>query len=163
MTSHSTAARAASSAVTTIPTTTRRRALIAMACVPAAAIGAAPLPSWPAAPSIDRTKWDRKQAELAEIKRDHVRIAALYDAAEAGATGGSEEFDGLDHEWMANGNAQTKAERELMALPAPDAEALAWKIEHLLAIDHTDATTAWEADYLGTTMADVRRLLRGEG
>lgn len=64
-------------------------------------------------------------------------------------------------EWSDAATAWADADHDLLNTPAPDLEALAWKVEHLLEVSN-DETSAWHAAYLGTTLEDVRRLLRGE-
>ncbi|HEX8382874.1 MAG TPA: hypothetical protein VF592_05800 [Sphingomonas sp.] len=52
---------------------------------------------------------------------------------------------------------------ELMALPAPDTAALAWKLERLLDDGGSGTTPAWDASFALPTIADMRRLLTQEG
>lgn len=53
---------------------------------------------------------------------------------------------------------QYEAEKELIALPAPDRTALLWKLEYLLKGDG-DSVECWSLDFVAQTVADCRRLL----
>ncbi len=53
---------------------------------------------------------------------------------------------------------QYDAEKELIAMPAPDRPALLWKLEYLLRGDG-DSVDCWSLDFVAQTLADCRRLL----
>jgi len=50
----------------------------------------------------------------------------------------------------------------LMAMPAPNAAALCWKLDYLLAVGLGDSTGSYSADFVRQTVDDYRRMLGGE-
>lgn len=55
-----------------------------------------------------------------------------------------------------------EAEARLMAMPAPNAAALRWKLENLLEADTGGSTAPWSYHYVEQTHRDIARLLGGE-
>jgi hypothetical protein len=64
-----------------------------------------------------------------------------------------------DERYEAFGEAIADAESALMDIPAPDLEALRWKLDQLLEPNSEHSTAAWSRDYVAQTVADYHRLL----
>lgn len=48
---------------------------------------------------------------------------------------------------------------QLMAMPAPNAAAVRWKLDYLLASDGKETTPAWASSFTAQAVADYRRVL----
>ncbi len=68
-------------------------------------------------------------------------------------------MDEAEEKWEALGQRAYEAEWALMNTPAPDALALLWKLEKLLAADPNGSTDSWAEHAVKQTMSDARRLL----
>ena len=114
--------------------------------------------------------------ELAEGKRRHdplpgltehtelcreVASAADKRDAEIEAISQRMGYDQAEEEWDALGSRVSDAEDALLALPAPDAAALRWKLDRLTVDvrEHAGSLPAWSSEYLSQTLADIARLL----
>lgn len=121
---------------------------------PAIATGNAASASLAADPkNVDRSAWD---AALAKVEREHARDADL-DARHAQAEADGTLTAALEQEWSDSVEPLCAAEWEAFDTPAPDMQALHWKVtmlgRHGLAFE--DAIAA-------TIIADVARLSCGE-
>ncbi|MDR6787665.1 hypothetical protein J2Y58_001006 [Sphingomonas sp. BE138] len=142
------------------------------ACAAGAAIvaGGAALASEASGAALDRSGW----------------VAAMrqWEAAEAEAQADDERYQRLRDSWIATGDnsaecrqrfgidaAATQSNRtddaaadalsRLLDIPAPDADALAWKIHHLFKPDHGDFAGAFAFSHIKQTLADAVRLAGG--
>lgn len=109
--------------------------------------------------AVDRTAWDAAFVTFTTAKDADDAISAAYDAATP-----TEQKRLLD-EYERLGAIRSKAQWAVFAIPAPDKAALYWKAETLFgeSVDSQDEAPAWRADIIAAYMADVRRLLSGEG
>ena len=162
--------------------TTRRNLLIAApAVVAAVAIPAVAA----AAPATNRTIWDatmRRYLDAVSRTNDYDRRfwTPAYDAEKA-----HEKLHGLVHgtpgywerrneliakkayampasindEYERLITAQCAEEDALMAMPAPDCNALRWKLDKVLEADSDGSTPCWIREYVAQTVADYQRLL----
>lgn len=105
--------------------------------------------------------WDRERAFLAEhgVKDrwpdGRAHVARLREQH-------PDQFvpDELDNRLEKFGTEISDAEWELMSMPAPDEQALAWKFDHILGVgSKQDSTPSWSREYVAQTIADYRRLL----
>lgn len=98
--------------------------------------------------------WDRALSAYRTAKVDFDAFAQIHDRRYAADTLSwhiGRRMDDL-------GDRLTEAEGILMALPAPDAAALRWKMEYVFEADE-EAMPAWSMGQLRQTIADFRRLL----
>ena len=120
-------------------THTRRAALGAIGSIAAAGLIAAHTAS--AQPSHE---WDR--------------LMSARDAAKATFDAYPADDDRLDQLC----DLYCEAEARLMAMPAPNAAALRWKLDKLLEPEAAGSTASWSRDYVAQTTRDIARLLGGE-
>lgn len=112
--------------------------------------------------------------ELAEGKRRHdplpdltehtallheVVAAADKRDTEIDAISGQLGYDAASERYEALGEALYGTEDALMETPAPDLAALRWKLAKVIDSDGTNAISAWSAEYVAQTIADIARLL----
>ena len=158
------------------PTTTRREALAGLAIT--AAIGTMPAVAL-AAKRPDRGTWNAAVAAYNKTDADaDAAIARWNKAAETyqAITGRSpwdkgpmdeaaarlSGFAQLNHTIDDWGDRVAEAAEAVLAMPAPDREALLWKLEYLFGRDLDKgacSTDCWSAEFFAQTMADIRRLL----
>jgi hypothetical protein len=156
------------------PESARREALAAFAIAPV--IAAAPAVAL--AKGVDRSAWNAAVAAYEKADADADKAIARWDRARdtyialTGREPGHEPHDEATarlcgftqlnstiDEW---GDRVGDAVERVLQLPAPDNEALLWKLEYLFGkeLDDGGASTAcWSAEAFAPTMADLRRLL----
>ena len=98
---------------------------------------------------------DETRANWQRVKLRHTIAERAYAAFRPTENPDSEE-DAKKGDELAG--IQYEAEKELIALPAPDRPALLWKLEYLLRGDG-DSVDCWSVDFVAQTLADCRRLL----
>lgn len=151
--------------------TTNRRDLLRLATTAAAyTAGAAIVTGGVAAVSVAATPgasaaWDAAMRNLATVQaasddydRNHIVLPANGPERTAAIKSISDDVWAESEEFA---GAVADAESDLMGMPAPQRQALLWKLEKLLEITG-DSTPSWSADYAAQTLADMRRLLAGE-
>ncbi|RIV83372.1 hypothetical protein [Aurantiacibacter zhengii] len=148
----------------------------------AALVAASTIPASVAAAPADRTEWDaamRKMQEADAACDAYYRnvVQPLEDALEArlrsnGVTKGTAQYDEKRREVVAKAHDYHAAHDELerlcdvfcdaqsalLDMPAPDAEALRWKLDKVLEPCH-GGTQSWSWSYVAQTVEDYRRLL----
>jgi hypothetical protein len=132
-------------------TATRREAMTTFAAI--AAVGTAAVAEPTVVVSSDRSRWDALLAQRAElhhaikVQSEHV----LHTTAESPHWArGNEQLDALCH-------SSCKLDDTIMDTPAPDRDALLWKIETFFGPDDT----VWTGGFADQFYADARRLLAG--
>lgn len=120
--------------------------------------------------NMDRTEWvaglrDYEDAEMeARISEEAYGRARARWLAEKPHTDGSRDASEVDHAVQRSNDAadaSAEALSRLLNIPAPDADALAWKIQHLFQPDHGDFAGAFAFSYIKQTLADAVRLAGG--
>ena len=105
----------------------------------------------------NKTWWSNDGDRMKERKRAAIDAVHAFRAAEechardTGYDAANDRYDELSHRIA-------DAEGKLMATPAPDRQALLWKLEKLLEVDH-GSTAPWSEEYVEQTKSDMRRLL----
>lgn len=89
-----------------------------------------------------------------ESLRDHHRQCRANDERHG--------IDAIGERHDAECNAMCDLESELMGMPAPDLQAVAWKLAIILAPNDDGHTGSFHVDYVQPVLADVRRLSGGE-
>jgi hypothetical protein len=158
------------------PNTTRRQALAGLAIT--AALGAMPVVALTNV-QPDRTAWNaaiaayEKADKDADVAHERWNRAAETYQAITGRTpwdkGPMDEaasrlsgFAQLNHtidEW---GDRVAEAAERVLEMPAPDSQALLWKLEYLFGSELDGgacSTSCWSAEFFAQTMTDIRRLL----
>lgn len=153
--------------------TNRRQLLTGAAAYAAGAAivaGGAALASEAKGATLDRSGW----------------IAAMrqWEAAEAEAQADDERYQRLRDSWLATGDdsaecrqrfgidaaakrsndtddAAADALSHLLAMPSPDSDALAWKLDRLFTPNADDEIPGWAFSYVKQTLADAERLAGG--
>lgn len=70
------------------------------------------------------------------------------------------DWDGLNDKLDKLSDELSDAQTRLLKVPAPDGEALLWKLDHLFGEEQTgDYCDAWSMDLINPLLADARRLL----
>ena len=132
-------------------TATRREALSTIAVAAAFAT----VPAVAAEPTVpidsDRSKWERLLAERDELRKASESHSRNFE----GVVPKSEQWKRLTAQEDALSSRIAAVEDTIMDTPAPDGEALLWKIEHFF----TPADTLWSEDYAEQFYADARRIL----
>lgn len=99
-------------------------------------------------PSPDRAAWQAAQANLAREQARDAEVDARHTAAEADGTC----TDALELEWSDSTVTLCDAEWAVFETPAPDLQAIAWKVRHLVAHGMI------QDDFAKILAADLRRL-----
>lgn len=153
--------------------TNRRQLLTGAAAYAAGAAivaGGAALASEAKGATVDRSAWLRAlrhyeavEAEATACEEAHVRARARW-LAEKPSTDANREAYGVDIAIQRSNEADDAAAEALTQLlntPAPDADALAWKIHYLFDPEHGNFAGAFNHDYIKQTLADAVRLAGG--
>lgn len=96
-----------------------------------------------------RADWDKALAAYSAAKQDTSTAAAAHDAAE-----GTDAFPAIEAEYWRKVDAQSKCGDALIRTPAPDASAVAIKLQ-IAQIEQGDTLPGWA---LGEVYADLRRI-----
>lgn len=131
-------------------------------CVLAALAGAA-VPAGAAfadVPKIGRQEWNAAMAryQAARARADHYEENVYRVAERIADLEGGRVSPHIGNEDDRLRDLESDADQALMNMPAPDLQALRWKLDRALTIE--DGTLAeWGERYLRQTIADVARLL----
>lgn len=107
------------------------------------------------------TYHDPRDEGLAAMAAEYRRVVAAADSRDAATYRLAEAYnlDALGNRSEQLAEAEDEAEARLLALPAPDIAALAWKMLQLLTPDgHDNFTPSWSGEYVAPVLADARRL-----
>lgn len=134
--------------------TDRRQFLSAGALITASATF--PVPHNPAS----RRQWDQAVAQHQIAAAALKAFEVIYDAAYEARAGTHEHIPRhIEAEFDRLCDVEQHSRFELMDMPAPDARALRWKLDHLLEADWANGVSNWSCDYIRQTRADMSRLL----
>ena len=128
--------------------TPSRRALLGTV----AAIGAAATVPTLSAATSSRAEWDAAIRHHDEAQR---AAQASDDHFNSLTTKGKQDY------WDENdriGEAHVAAIDRVLATPAPDVEALRWKLEYFLEPSSPHSTPSWSKEYVWPLIEDARRL-----
>lgn len=109
---------------------------------------------------IAHARWNKSAETYEAITGRRVWDKGQLDHAAARLSG----FAQLNHNIDDWGDRLADAADKVLAIPAPDHEALLWKLEYLFGDDldkGAGSTSCWSAEFFAQTMADIRHFLSG--